>query len=343
MFVMGVDKDRGGILSPMKLRFIAILAISLATAHADTFDSGAFTMDFVTIGNPGNAADTTGAPNPVGSVGYTYRVGVHEVSRCMIDIYNTQSGGPMLTMSDMTSFGGNGANRPATGVSWNEAARFVNWLNSSSGHSEAYKFTTGGYNDDIALWDPLDAGYDAANPFRNSNAYYFLPSIDEWYKAAYYDPSVNEGMGGYWNYATGSDSAPVTTSGGTAAGTVVYDDQLNPIPLGPADITNAGGLSPYGTMGQNGNVSEWGESGTTPPNDSVDEPRGFRGGSWSSPFLVLRSDQPLSGVSPAGGAVDSKGFRVASIPEPATGLLLVLGAGLAAVARCRRRRQSRNG
>ena len=34
----------------------------------ESFGSGAntFTMDFVTIGNPGNAADTTGNPNPGG-------------------------------------------------------------------------------------------------------------------------------------------------------------------------------------------------------------------------------------------------------------------------------------
>jgi hypothetical protein len=31
-------------------------------------------------------------------------------------------------------------------------ARFVNWLNASTGHSAAYKFTTVGFNDNIALW-----------------------------------------------------------------------------------------------------------------------------------------------------------------------------------------------
>lgn len=43
------------------------LALPLAAAHADTFGSDAneFTMDFVTIGNAGNAADNTG----YGSVG----------------------------------------------------------------------------------------------------------------------------------------------------------------------------------------------------------------------------------------------------------------------------------
>ncbi len=55
--------------------------------HADSFGSGAFTMDFVTIGNAGNAADDT----TYGSVGYSYRIGVNEVSERMIDAYNASA------------------------------------------------------------------------------------------------------------------------------------------------------------------------------------------------------------------------------------------------------------
>ena len=43
----------------------AVLALALpSNVHADTFGSGAnsFNIDFVTIGNPGNANDTTGSP-----------------------------------------------------------------------------------------------------------------------------------------------------------------------------------------------------------------------------------------------------------------------------------------
>jgi formylglycine-generating enzyme required for sulfatase activity len=261
----------------MKLRLLPILFFLAAPAFADTFGSGAnqFDIDFRTIGNAGNAADTS--PAGYGAVGYTYRIGTYEVSRDMITKYNALGGGPTLTMSDMTPYGGNGADKPATGVSWNEAARFVNWLNTSKGYSAAYKFTTSGFNDNIALWTISDAGYNAANPFRNSNAYYFLPSEDEWYKAAYYDPNANGGLGSYWNYATGSDSAPTAVAGGTTSGTAVYAQATA---TGPANITNAGGLSPYGTMAQNGNVWEWGESGFTPPNDSACESRLFRGGYW---------------------------------------------------------------
>ncbi len=48
---------------------LTILALTLSRAplaHADTFGSDAnlFSIDFVTIGNPGNADDTTGDPTP---------------------------------------------------------------------------------------------------------------------------------------------------------------------------------------------------------------------------------------------------------------------------------------
>jgi hypothetical protein len=299
----------------MKLRILPILFLPLAAAHADTFGSGANTFDinFATIGNAGNADDNTG----YGGVGYTYRMGVNEVSRGMIDAYNALSGVPLLTMSDMTSYGGNGVNRPATGISWNEAARFVNWLNTSKGFSAAYKFTTGGANDNIALWTSGDAGFDAANPFRNANAQYYLPSEDEWYKAAYYDPNKSGGAG-YWDYATGSDTAPTAVAGGTTSGTAVYNG------AGPADITNAGGLSAYGTMGQTGNVLEWGESGFTAPNDSAGESRVRRGGSWFGSSGVL-SASFRSSLSPTNENGDV-GFRVAAVPEPSALLLTLIGA-----------------
>ena len=304
----------------MKFRLLPILLFPLVAAHADTFGSGAntFTMNFVDIGNAGNAVDDTG----YGSVGYTYRMGVNEVSRGMIDAYNALSGGPTLTMYDYAALGvtgGNLAARSATGISWNEAARFVNWLNTSSGYSAAYKFTTSGFNDNIALWTISDSGYNAANPFRNANAHYYLPSEDEWYKAAYYDPNKSGGAG-YWNYATGSDTAPTAVASGTTSGTAVYGQSSA---TGPADITNAGGLSAYGTMAQNGNVREWGESGFTAPNDTAGESRVIRGGYWSNASGNLALSNRGSG-SPTSenGAV---GFRVAAVPEPSAFLLTLIG------------------
>jgi hypothetical protein len=173
--------------------FILAAAVSVSFADraaADTFGSGANTFDieFVTIGNPGNAADTTGNPNPAGSVPYSYRMGTFEISEQMIDKANTL--GSLGITKDTRS-----ADKPATSTNWNEAARFVNWLNTSSGSTPAYKFALQpgdvGYdaNANIQLWTPSDAGYNPNNLYRNSLARYFLPSVHEWYKAAYYNRS----------------------------------------------------------------------------------------------------------------------------------------------------------
>jgi hypothetical protein len=301
------------------IKTVAVLGLLIGAplVQADSFGSGVntFAMDFVDIGDAGNANDGLSGDTAFGGVSYNYRMGVNEVSRSMIDAYNTNSGGPTLTMSDMTSLGGNGANRPATGVSWNEAARFVNWLNISTGHAAAYQFDTAGANDNIALWEVGDAGYDASNKFRNSNAHYFLPSEDEWYKAAYYDGD----SGTYYDYATGSDTKPTAVAGGTTAGTAVFGQSWE---TGPADITNAGGLSPYGTMAQMGNVIEWGESGITAPNDSADENRVFLGGKWNNSFEPPVTP-PITVFLLPTSELSTIGFRVAAVPEPPSTLTMV--------------------
>jgi formylglycine-generating enzyme required for sulfatase activity len=287
-----------------------------------------FNMDFAEVGDTTNVDDAGPDGTAHGAVSYEYRMGVNEVSRAMIDDYNSNMGGPSIDMSDMTSFGGNGDDKPATGVSWNEAARFVNWLNTSQGYQAAYLFETPGANDNISLWTSAEAWQlDGENLYRHKDAYYFLPSEDEWYKAAFYDGNTAT----YYNYATGSDSAPTTTSGGTTSGTAVYRDGVNSNPPGPADITNAGGLSPYGTMAQNGNVWEWGESAFTAPNQTAVESRVRRGGGWFFGSDSLRSSgrgssDPVSEFSFIGFRVASVSAAVAVVPEPSSVGLLVIGA-----------------
>lgn len=71
---------------------LATVASMAAPSYAEfvSFGTGAnqFNMEFVTIGNPGNTADTTGDPNPAGAVGYNYGIGKFEVSEDMIDKFN---------------------------------------------------------------------------------------------------------------------------------------------------------------------------------------------------------------------------------------------------------------
>ncbi|MFN6138887.1 MAG: formylglycine-generating enzyme family protein [Planctomycetota bacterium] len=301
-----------------------------------TFGSGTnvFQMEFVTIGNPGNATDTTGAPNPAGAVGYTYGIGKFEVSEDMIDKFNTNFGvanGLVITKDTR------GLHKPATSVTWNEAARFVNWLNTSTGGFAAYKFTTVGVNDNIALWTAVDTlDYNASNPFRSKRATYVLPSYNEWYKAAYYSPNDST----YYDFPNGSNTAPAPVASGTTAGMAVYGQ---PPAQGPADVAQAGGLSPYGVMGLGGNVWEWEESSGNLANSSGSLTRGIRGGFWGAPSTRLSSSF-RDIIHPNAEAAFGVGFRVATlspssappaVPEPS---MMVIGTlfGLSGLAAKRR-------
>jgi formylglycine-generating enzyme required for sulfatase activity len=312
------------------LSTIILLALCYQTASAqlvtESFGgtgANAFTMDFVTIGNPGNAADTTGSPNPAGSVAYTYNLGKHEVSRDQI-IKANAAGSLGITLQDMSSYGGNGLLKPATGISWYEAAKFVNWLNTSRpGGTAAYKFDSSG---NFQLWSAGDAGYNSNNLFRNSLAKYWLPSSNEWYKGAYGN------LNGTWNdYPTGSNSAPTAVAGGTAANTAVYGQSSS---TGPADITSAGGLSAYGTMGQGGNVWEWNETAYDGTNNTAGESLELRGCSWINGSGGLVAS--FRGSSDPTNENIYNGFRVASVPEPSALSLLAVGLGGLAILRRRR-------
>jgi sulfatase modifying factor 1 len=312
--------------------FHFVAAVSMAAAsmvsavHAAvvSFGSGTnvFQMEFVTIGNPGNANDTTGTPNPAGRVTYKYDIGKFEVSRAMVDAYNLNPGVVAITLPDMTSFGGNVPNRPAAGIAWNEAARFVNWLNTSTGGVVAYKYADGDIATNLTPWTSADTlDYDASNPYRSIRAKYFLPSYNEWYKAAYYDPTNST----YYDYATGSDTAPTSVTSGTTAGTAVYGHIVF---QGPADVDQAGGLSPYGVMGLGGNADEWEESSFDLANSSGSSLRAHRGGSWNAVDQVLSSSFRIFGINPSADG-NLIGFRVASLPSSAAAVpepsMMVIG------------------
>lgn len=252
----------------LKLLVIA-LAIGHQSASAQITENfiwplNSFSMEFVRVANPGNLAKETvhwgqslfypDYINQGGAVGYTYDIGKTEVSRVMVEKVNAETGlSGLITMQDLSGLGGNGPNRPATGLSWYDAAKFVNELNRNQGHGIAYK-TTGYTVPFLSEWQPGEVGYNAANPLRNSTAKYFIASSDEWYKAAFYSPTKAA-----YNFFPQPDDGladpppPTPVAGGTVG--AVYGQ------TGPADVNNAGGSSAYGTVGQGGNAYEWTESG----------------------------------------------------------------------------------
>jgi formylglycine-generating enzyme required for sulfatase activity len=183
------------------------------------------------------------------------------------------------------------ANRPVNYVSWGDAARFANWLSNGQ--------PTGTLTGDPVQdgWLTEDGSYaldgamtDAAllTITRKPNARYAIPTEDEWFKAAYYDPN-KPGGAGYWGYPTRADSWPSNVLSSTGTNNANYDlhDPYNPIyTIGaPYWRTEVGAFasspSPYGTFDQGGNVWEWNEAllyGTS----GTFEYRGVRGGAFAT-------------------------------------------------------------
>ena len=289
-----------------------------ATAALITSASALVTMDWVTVGNTGNAADPlTG----FGAVGYSYQIGKYEVTNAQYGaflnaaaktdsygLYNTD-----LEIYGITRSGSSGsytysvtgvlANRPVVYISWFDAARFANWMvnGQGSGSTETGAYTLNGATSGIFL--------------ANAGAQVYIPTEDEWYKAAYYNAANQT----YSLYPNGQDS--ITTADAN------YDYSLY-------ETTDVGSYSSdpssYGTFDQGGNVDEW--------NDMVSSVRwgswrGLRGGSWVDFDLSLESTGSW-GQDPTSKS-EYRGFRLASVPEPSSLVLTMLASGVMLIRRKR--------
>jgi formylglycine-generating enzyme required for sulfatase activity len=340
---------------------IAAGAMFTPSTHAEVI------FDWATVGNAGNAADpidgdqgTLGVQN-FGAVSYEYRIATTEVTNAQYTAFLNAvdpTGANALSLFDSGMAGNSGGielqsgnangskfvaqagreNNPVTIVTWYDSIRFVNWLHNGQGSGST---ETGAY-----ILGDLDANGTPLNGStitRNTGANYFLPSEDEWYKAAYHDASA--GMAGtYFTYATGTNIVPYSdnpASLNTPDDTNVanfkkddtiangYDDGyavsgLTTFPFSTDPFTDVGAYtaaaSPYGTFDQNGNVLEWNEA-------LKSTSRGRRGGGWSSSESSLRSSVRLL-LNPI-SADDATGFRVATtvlvVPEPASAWLILIG------------------
>jgi len=319
-------------------------------------------IEMVTVGNPGNDPDGTG----YGRVDYAYNIGKYEVTAgqytaflnavAKTDAYGLYNGhvwshnyGCKIQRSGTAgnytySVASDYADRPANYLSWGDAARFMNWLHNgqptgaqdaSTTEDGAYDLSgthpyynpDGGYND----YDALNAALIAVT--RKAGARYWIPTENEWYKAAYYDPTLNDGDGGYWDYPTMSNSQPgrdiseITNPGNNANWSGwnrlsgPSSDRPDPFPLDSPYYTTVRGefelsASYYGTFDQGGNVWEWDEAVID------DDYRGFRGGSFAAyPIALFAESRPLR--LPTDGISDI-GIRVASaVPAPSAPVGLI--------------------
>jgi formylglycine-generating enzyme required for sulfatase activity len=324
--------------------------------------TGQASLEFVPVGNPGNAADpATGSL--YGSVGYNYNIGKYDVTvgqycQFLNAVAKTDTYG--LYHSDMafpgTSGPGTGgygcgivqngssgnyaysvlpdsgvpgqssytnyANLPVNWVSWGSAARFCNWLqNGQPTGAEGYGTTeTGAYTLNGAISDS-----DLTAVTRNAGARYFIPSESEWYKAAYYDPN-KPGGAGYWTYPTKSNTAPINILSSTGTNNANFYDYYGTGNGGYTDPTNyltpvgafAASPGPYDTFDMGGDVFQWNETvfGQFPA-------RGLRGSCWNY-FSDDLAASTFEYIYPSGQS-DYVGFRVASVPEPGSITLLLVG------------------
>jgi formylglycine-generating enzyme len=294
------------------LGLVALIVGFASSASAEV------TFEWVTVGNPGNAADplNSGSTPGIGTVDYVYRISKYEVTNDQWaeflnavaatdpnELYNgnmsiTQSGSPG---SHTYTVHANRGNKPVNFVSYFDVMRFVNWLHNGQPTGSQDASTT---EDGVYLIS------DGVSETRAPGAKFFIPSRNEWYKAAYHQPSAVGGdADNYWLYPTASNAVP------TVATADANGDITNPganvanYNNGVLNVTTVGSAGPlsqsyYGTFDQGGNVWEWHEtviSGIA---------RGVRGGTWNASHTDLRS-QFQDNVDPASGDPFG-GFRVAS-------------------------------
>jgi formylglycine-generating enzyme required for sulfatase activity len=281
-------------------------------------------IDLTYIGDAGNTADTTGH----GYVDYNYYIGTYEVTVAQYTeflnavassdpygLYDSEmgvdlgNGGASITRSGedgsytYTSVSGK-ENQPVRFVDFYDAARFCNWLYNGQGSG-----------------DTESGSYDMSMPvgsfmIREDDATWVLPTEEEWYKAAFYDP-VNEC---YYDYPNGSDETPADPTDETTPRDFNFgnDPWWHGYDVTFTSIGETTGSSPYGVYDMGGNVEEWTES--FPPYGSQ---RLVYGGTYGS---------DADGISYKGVIVrqpdvesPSRGFRVALVPEPNTVFLLFVG------------------
>ena len=305
-------------------------------------------IDGVTVGNPGNAADpATGSL--YGAVPYAYKIARTETTiaqyaeflnaKAKTDpygLYDTNMG-TYLNSAGITRSGTSGnynytviagsGNHPITWVTWLDAARFVNWLHNGQGSGST---ETGAYNLNGASYGIFNA---------EPGATVWLPTEDEWYKAAYYDPTSGAGGGdNYWLYPMRADTLVNNTVSANyydgdyaTSGSSTYSSTQNYL----TDVgAYAGQSSYYGTFDQGGNVFEM--TGTSVFLTVGGWSKVQRGGSWGS-FGKLGTDMSSSyrGNISSNLTTGTTGFRVASLPEPGSVALLMLGVGAMVIKRRR--------
>ena len=326
----------------------------------------AVTIDWVTVGDPGNAYDTinTGTNPNYGAVADSFQIMKFEFTNQQYTdflnsvaatdtylLYNVNMG--ITARGGITRSGTSGSytyatrtnmgDKPVNYVSWFDAARVSNWL--MNGATATSSTETGAYTLNGATSGTAPAK-NVTNPNTSAVPTFFIPNESEWYKAAYYSPLLNSGSGGYYTYATQSDTAPdnVIGSGSNQAnyytGSGYSVTQSGSFSATQNYLTDAGAFSAsgsfYGSFDQSGNVWEWNDL-----TGAAGSSRGLRGGEWNDFALSVSSAGRLT--SGPSDEQDFIGFRLAStviVPEPSTWVMAAGGLACGGFSMWRRRKRA---
>jgi formylglycine-generating enzyme required for sulfatase activity len=333
-----------------RLSRVAALVVALLTSLA--LPAQAVTIDWVTVGNPGNAADTTGLPNPAGAVADSFQIMKYEFTNQQYadflnsvaatdtySLYNASMGSD--ARGGITRSGTSGAytyaakpnmgDKPVIYVSWFDAARVSNWL--MNGGTSLSSTETGAYT--------LNSGTSGNAPAVNLGATFYIPTENQWYKAAYYKGGSTNA--GYWDYATQSDTAPTAvTSGSTGIGSAGNAGNFANFGLAAdwngqnGNVTTVGtngGANAYNAFDMSGNVIEWNDL-----TGAAGSSRGARGGVWDNCALLLSSSS--RNTYTASNENEYFGFRLAAVPEPSTYAMALTGLACGGYTLFRRRKRA---
>ena len=332
-----------------------VAALFAVLTFIPNLQAALITIDWVTVGDPGNAADTD--PAGYGAVADSFRIMKFEFQNSQYaaflntvaatdpySLYNTNMGSN--ARGGITRSGSSGSytysvrtdmgDKPVNYVSWFDAARVSNWLQNGQGSGST---ETGAYT--------LVGGQTTGTaPAVNPGATFYIPTEDQWYKAAFYKGGSTSA--GYWDYATQSDTDPTavtadSTGIGSAGNTGNFANYNNGADWNSQDgnvttVGSNGGTSAYGAFDMNGNVYEWNDL-----TGAAGALRGRRGGDWNNSAVTMSSSS--SGTPVPSSENNRGGFRLTSpvatpIPEPGTWAAMAIFAAGAAYAGWRRRRRA---